>query len=77
VDIRKEKLIVLGRSHLREGVSACILKSFWYEIRTSIKLALVVNHEHHLPFKYIVVIQAAGDARDVFISLHLFKLTGK
>jgi hypothetical protein len=46
-------------------------------IHTSIELALVADHKHHFPLEYVTVSQAAGDAWDIFVGLHLFELTGQ
>lgn len=44
---------------------------------TAIVFAVVVNHEHDRPLEDIVVYQAAADAGDVFVCLHLFQLSAQ
>jgi hypothetical protein len=44
---------------------------------TAIKPAIIVDHKHDLPFKYVPVGHSATDTGDVFVSLHLFQLTSK
>ncbi len=75
VGIRMGNVIVLGRSHLWEssGQAEKALGS----LHTSVEFALVVDHKHNFPFEYVAISQAAGDARNVFIGLHLFQLAGE
>lgn len=45
---------------------------------TAIKPALVIDHEHHLPLKYIAAVcQSARDAGNVLVGLHLLELAGQ
>lgn len=45
--------------------------------RTSVELALVVDHEHDLPVEDVVVDEAHADAGDVGVLLHLLELAAK
>lgn len=44
--------------------------------RTAVIFAIVVNHEHDLPFEYVAVVdEAAGHALEVLARLDLFELS--
>lgn len=42
--------------------------------RTSVILAVVIDHEHYFPLEDIVVSKTTTDPRYVFVRLHLFQL---
>jgi hypothetical protein len=44
---------------------------------TTIEPAIIVDHKHDFPFKYIPVRHSTADSRYIFVSLHLFELAGK
>lgn len=72
VGIQVGSSVVRGRSHLRSfsfGIVHVILT-----LHTSIKLGVVVNHQHDLPFEDIVVHQPAADTRYALVVLHLLEL---
>ena len=44
---------------------------------TAVKPTVVRYHQHHLPFENVVIKQAAADAGNIFITLHLLELARK
>lgn len=45
--------------------------------RTAVEFAVVRYHQHHFPLEYVVVDQAARDAGDVLVALHLLQLAAQ
>lgn len=39
---------------------------------TTVVFAIIIDHEHNLPFKDIVIDQSTADSRHVLVRLHLF-----
>jgi hypothetical protein len=44
---------------------------------TTIEPAIIVDHKHDFPLKYIPVRYSTADTRYIFVSLHLFELASK
>ena len=45
-------------------------------VPTTVIFAVVINHEHDLPFEDIVIDEPTRDARKIFRLLHLLELAG-
>jgi hypothetical protein len=81
-DILAERRVVRGKIHLDEALVSVTMRNRGAGCKngsslTTIEPAIIVDHEHDLPLKYVPVRHSTADARYVFVSLHLFELTSK